>query len=156
MTPKTTPQTLNNDMTIEQLDALLYAPEQTHPNPEVAALRSVFTDLREASTLVAAQQQRLAVTTERRFYRPFAWTFAAVALLFCAGAPLAIHRHPAAVTGSATPVATVAPSPQPAPAVSDAVLYADVEADLDASVPEPMLPLTNDTNTSSTSQRNPQ
>ena len=150
MNPQTTPQTL----TTEQLDALLHAPGQTHPDPEVAALRSVFTDLRTASTIAAEHHQRLAsITTSRRSYRPLAWTFAAAALLLCAGTPLAFHRHPTAPL----PVAAVTPALQSTPTVSDAVLYADVQADLDASIPEPMLPLTNDTtNTSSTTQRNPQ
>ena len=150
MNPQTTPQTL----TTEQLDALLHAPGQTHSDPEVAALRSVFTDLRAASTIAAEHHQRLAsITSSKRSYRPLAWTFAAAALLLSAGTPLAIHRHPIA----STPVAVATPAPQPAPAVSDAVLYADVQADLDASVPEPMLPLTSDTNTTqSTTQRNSQ
>jgi len=148
MNPQTTPQTL----TTEQLDALLYAPGQVHADPELAALRSVLTDLRAASTEAAEHHQRLASITSRRSYRPLAWTFAAAALLLCAGTPLAVHRHPTA----GLPVATATPAAQPTSAVSDAVLYADVQADLDASVPEPMLPLTNDTTTNSTTQRNPQ
>ncbi len=148
MTPQTTPQTL----TTEQFDALLHAPGQTHADPELAALRSVFSDLRAASAGAAEHHQRLAAITSRRSYRPLAWTFAAAALLLSAGTPLAFHRHPAA----RSPVATVAPAAQPAAAVSDAVLYADVQADLDASVPDPMLPLTSDTTANSTTQRTPQ
>jgi len=150
MNPQTTPQPL----TTEQFDALLYAPDQTHPDPELAALRSVFTDLRAASTVAAEHHQRLAsITTSRRSYRPLAWTFAAAALLLFAGTPMAFHRRPAAVS----PIAVVTPAAQPVPAVSDAVLYADIQADLDASVPEPMLPLTsNTTKTQSNTQRNSQ
>jgi hypothetical protein len=149
MTPQTKPQTL----TTEELDALLCASSQTHLDPELTALRSVFTDLRAASSSASEHHQRLAsITSSKLSYRPLAWTFAAAALLLCAGTPLAFHHHRAAVL----PVAIVTPAPQPAPTVSDAVLYADIQADIDASVPEPMLPLSTDTSTQSTTQRNPQ
>jgi len=156
--------------TSAQVDALLRQPGTTAPefvqHPELAALRSVFADLRSASSAAAAQR-RPALRHPRagRFGPVFSagWGALAAAALVCAVAvPLALHhRRPVAVQAGLPVAAAAGPAAaalaQPAATVSDEALLADVQADLNDSVPSAMLPLSTDsssTESTSTTQRN--
>lgn len=141
-------------LTTEELDALLFQPTGAKltiaQSDELASLRSVLTDFRDASVIAAEHHYRRASITPTRSRTMSAfWAFAAAVLLVSIASPMAFRHHPAPTPA----VATVSPQQQPIPAVSDEVLLADVQADLDASVPSPMLPLTNSTTTKSTTQR---
>ena len=131
-------------LSTEQLDALLHHPEHTSSDPELAALRAVFTDLRTASLTAANHHQSRASITRTRTHGALWAAFATAAVLLCAATPLAFHHHP-------TPIQPVAAAPQTHPAaISDDALFADVQADINASVPSPLLPLTSDTTNSTT------
>ena len=140
-------------LTTEELDALLFQPSGARltiaQSDELDALRSVLTDFRAASVIAAEHHyHRASITPTRSRTTSVFWAFAAAALLVSIASPMAFRHHPAPIPA----VATVSPQ-QPIPAISDEVLLADVQADLDASVPSPMLPLTNSTTTKSPTQR---
>jgi len=140
-------------LTTEELDALLFQPTRARltiaQSDELTSLRSVLTDFRAASVIAAEHHyHRASITPTRSRTMSIFWAFAAAALLVSIASPMASRHHPAPIPA----VATVSPQ-QPIPAISDEVLLADVQADLDASVPSPMLPLTNSTTTKSPTQR---
>jgi hypothetical protein len=141
---------LQTPLTAEQLDALLHRTEHSSSDLELTSLRAVFTDLRTSSLAAASHHRRHASITPVRTHGVLWGALATAAVLLCAATPLAIHRHPTRIQ----PVA-VTPQPHIAP-ISDDTLFADVQADVNASVPSPLLPLTNDTSTNSTTQKDTQ
>jgi len=131
-------------LSTEQLDALLHHPEHSNSDPELARLRTVLADLRAASLATASHHHSRASITRTHTHGALWAALATAAVLLCAATPLAFHHHP-------TPIQPIAAAPQPGPAaITDDALFADVQADIDASVPSPLLPLTNDTTTSTT------
>jgi hypothetical protein len=139
-----------NPLTTEQLDALLHNPEQTNTDAELTSLRATLSDLRAATIATVEHHHQHARFIPTRNNAARIWTFATAALILCAAAPVALHHR-------VTPAAPVAVAvQQPAATVSDDVLFANVQADLDASVPSPLLPLSTDTTTNSTSTKDTQ
>jgi hypothetical protein len=157
---------MNNEshLNSEQLDNLLSrspdAKWQKHVDgcptcaAQLASLRVVLGDFRQAATASAKHHRYLAPAASRRKVPGPAWGIAFAALLISVGAPLAVHY------GSARPqVEIAADAPQPVtvqqPTLSDDALLSGVQNDLSASVPRSMLPLSGtSTNTNSDPRKN--
>lgn len=150
-------------LTSEQLDNLLgRTPDpqwQKHLDScaacaaELARLRGVFGDFREAATASAKHHRYLSPAAGRRKVPGPAWGLAFAALLISVGAPLAVHHrnsHPAVMADQ--PMGEDQPNASPQHAeISDEALLSGVQDDLSASVPRPLLPLSG-TSTNSNSE----
>ena len=110
---------------------------------ELAELREVFGNLREATAMSAEHHRQYGSTAVTRRVPRMAWALATAMLFVAVGAPLAVHHRSVSkvVPGN---VATAAD-----PTISDEALLDGVQNDLSTSVPASMLPLAG-TSTSTT------
>jgi hypothetical protein len=110
---------------------------------ELAALREVFGNLREATAVSAEHHRRFVSTVRARRVPRMAWALATAMLFVAVGAPLAVHHRgvTSVVPGNVTT--------GPGATISDEALLDGVQNDLSTSVPASMLPLAG-TSTSTT------
>lgn len=110
---------------------------------ELAALREVFGDLREATAASAEHHRRFVSTAGARRVPRMAWALATAMFFVAAVTPIAVHygRVPVAARGEAAAGETAT--------ISDEALLDGVQNDLSTSVPASMLPLAG-TSTSTT------
>jgi hypothetical protein len=100
---------------------------------ELASLREVFGNLREATSAAAEHHRRYVSTAAARRVPRMAWGLVAAALFMSVGAPLVVrHRNASVVAGNVS---------QGPAAISDDALLDGVQADLSSSVPDSLLPL---------------
>ncbi|HZL26079.1 MAG TPA: hypothetical protein VFC39_06075 [Acidobacteriaceae bacterium] len=110
---------------------------------ELATLREVFGDLREATAASAEHHRRFASIAGARRTPRMAWAMAAVVLFAAAATPFAMHHR------QAPRVARVGAAASADATISDDALLDGVQNDLSTSVPASMLPLAG-TSTSTT------
>jgi hypothetical protein len=110
---------------------------------ELAALREVFGDLREATAASAEYHRRFVSTPVTRRTPRMAWAMAAVVLFVAVATPVAVHHR------QAPTVVHVGAAANADATISDEALLDGVQNDLSTSVPASMLPLAG-TSTSTT------
>jgi hypothetical protein len=150
---------MNSHLNSEQLECMLHGePSQeasrhlsgcVQCSDELASLRQVFGNFREAATAAADHHRRAASPAVSHRVPRLAWGFAVAALFVSVATPLAMqHRNVA-------PVVLHRPVARAAETMSDEALLSDVQNDLSSSVPESLLPLSG-TSTSVTESTNVQ
>jgi len=145
---------MNSHLSSEQLERVLAgrpAPEVTQHlkkcarcGEDVATMRGLLGDFREAATGVAEQYRLAPVRMQKRAPR-MAWALAAAALVVGVATPVVVHHRDA---GRGVP-----PVAADMPAMSDEALLQNVQDDLSASVPKSLLPLTSTVKDSKAAQQ---
>jgi hypothetical protein len=102
---------------------------------ELAALREVFGNLREATAASAEHHRRFVSPTEAQLVPRMAWAMAAVVVFVAAVTPVAVHHR------SANRAAQVGVAAAADVTISDEALLDGVQSDLSTSVPASLLPL---------------
>jgi len=116
---------------------------------ELEQLAQVFTDLRTASTEMAAAHRRLAILpAPNRSLSRWAYASAALIALAIAIVPIALHHQ------HSTSQQAQQPAPHIQQTISDEALLNNIQQDLSASVPAAMEPLAASSNKSNSNLSN--